>query len=65
MWPQLYEFLVRRTESKFNKVILKRLFQSKANRAPLSLSKLAKFLEGKVRGKQWAQHGACIAGQFA
>lgn len=45
---QLYQFLVRRTDSKFNKVILKRLFQSKTNRAPLSLSKLAKFMAGKV-----------------
>lgn len=44
---KLYRFLVRRTESKFNKVILKRLFQSKANRAPISLSKLATFLKGK------------------
>jgi hypothetical protein len=46
--PQLYRFLVRRTESDFNKTVLKRLFMSKANRPPLSLSKLAKFMEGKV-----------------
>lgn len=46
--PQLYRFLVRRTESNFNKVVLKRLFMSKIHRAPLSLSKLAKFMEGKV-----------------
>lgn len=39
--------MVRRTESDFNKVVLKRLFMSKINRAPLSLSKLAKFMEGK------------------
>jgi large subunit ribosomal protein L18e len=39
--------LVRRTDSNFNKVILKRLFMSKINRAPLSLSKLATFMEGK------------------
>ncbi|MFX4369962.1 hypothetical protein ABTA37_19730, partial [Acinetobacter baumannii] len=45
---QLYSFLVRRTDSKFNKVILKRLFMSKTKRPPLSLSKLAKFMEGKV-----------------
>jgi large subunit ribosomal protein L18e len=44
----LYAFLVRRTDSKFNKVVLKRLFMSKTNRPPLSLSKLAKFMEGKV-----------------
>jgi large subunit ribosomal protein L18e len=39
--------LVRRKDSNFNKVILKRLFMSKINRAPLSLSKLATFMEGK------------------
>mmetsp|Transcript_6555 Transcript_6555/g.11992 ORF Transcript_6555/g.11992 Transcript_6555/m.11992 type:complete len:188 (+) Transcript_6555:88-651(+) len=44
---KLYKFLVRRTDSKFNKVILKRLFMSKTNKPPLSLSKLAKFMEGK------------------
>jgi hypothetical protein len=40
--------LVRRTDSAFNKVILKRLVMSRSNRAPLSLSKLAKFMAGKV-----------------
>jgi hypothetical protein len=49
--PQLYRFLERRTESNFNAVVLKRLFMSKTNRPPLSLSKLAKFMEGKVRGQ--------------
>jgi len=44
---KLYRFLVRRTESNFNAVILKRLFMSKTNKPPLSLSKLAKFMEGK------------------
>lgn len=49
---QLYAFLVRRTDSKFNKVILKRLFMSRTNRPPLSLSKLAHFMKGKVRTGQ-------------
>ena len=40
---KLYRFLVRRTDSKVNETILKRLFMSKINRPPLSLSKLAKF----------------------
>merc|ERR1719261_2058439 len=44
---KLYKFLHRRTDSKFNKVVLKRLFMSKTNKPPLSLSKLAKFMEGK------------------
>ena len=37
---QLYRFLARRTNSKFNKIILKRLFMSKINRPPLSLRRL-------------------------
>lgn len=47
--PQLYRFLERRTDSNFNAVVLKRLFMSKTNRPPLSLSKLAQFMAGKVR----------------
>ena len=46
---QLYRFLARRTESKFAGVVLKRLFQSRINRPPLSLSKLAKFMAGKEK----------------
>ncbi|KAM1442684.1 hypothetical protein PS2_010313 [Malus domestica] len=44
---KLYRFLVRRTGSKFNAVILKRLFMSKVNKAPLSLSRLIKYMQGK------------------
>ena len=44
---KLYKFLARRTESKFNKVILKRLNGSRRNKPPLSLSKLTKFMAGK------------------
>lgn len=45
---QLYRFLVRRTGSNFNAVILKRLFMSKVNKPPLSLSRLIKYTKGKV-----------------
>uniref|UniRef100_A0A1J3DAB1 60S ribosomal protein L18-3 n=1 Tax=Noccaea caerulescens TaxID=107243 RepID=A0A1J3DAB1_NOCCA len=44
---KVYRFLVRRTESKFSAVILKRLFMSKVNKAPLSLSRLIRFMDGK------------------
>ena len=44
---KLYKFLDRRAPCPFNAVILKRLFMSKTNRPPLSLSKLAKFMAGK------------------
>lgn len=46
---QLYRFLARRTESKFAGVVLKRLFMSRINRPPLSLSKLATFMKGKEK----------------
>ncbi|XP_052150435.1 60S ribosomal protein L18-3 [Oryza glaberrima] len=44
---KLYRFLVRRTKSPFNAVILRRLFMSKTNRPPLSLRRLVRFMEGK------------------
>lgn len=41
---KLYRFLARRTDSKFNKVILRRLFMSKTNRPPVSISNIARQL---------------------
>ncbi|TDZ28190.1 60S ribosomal protein L18-B [Colletotrichum sidae] len=38
---KLYRFLTRRTDSSFNKVILRRLFMSRINRPPVSLSRIA------------------------
>ncbi|BEI98619.1 hypothetical protein CcaverHIS631_0309180 [Cutaneotrichosporon cavernicola] len=43
---KLYRFLARRTESRFNKVVLKRLFMSKINRPPISLSRIVKETKG-------------------
>merc|ERR1712226_1398384 len=37
----------RRTDSRFNKIVLKRLFMSKINRPPMSISKLARMAKGK------------------
>merc|ERR1739847_111509 len=49
MLAKLYRFLARRTDSKFNKIVLKRLFMSRRNRQPLSLSRLAtKQKDGKT-----------------
>ncbi len=39
---KLYRFLARRTESKFDKAVLKRLYMSKTNRAPLGLNRVAR-----------------------
>ena len=45
---QLYSFLERRTDSKFNKTVLKRLFMCNTNQPPLSLSRLGRYMENKV-----------------
>lgn len=37
---KLYRFLARRTDAPFNKVILRRLFMSRMNRPPVSLSRI-------------------------
>ncbi|KAH9275995.1 hypothetical protein BASA83_001266 [Batrachochytrium salamandrivorans] len=44
---KLYRFLARRTNSKFNQVVLKRLFMSRINRPPISIARLVKYLNGK------------------
>merc|ERR1719261_191493 len=43
---KLYRFLARRTDAKFNAVVLKRLFMSKTNRPPMSVSRLARYVRG-------------------
>ena len=35
---KLYRFLARRTDTKFNEIVMKRLFMSKINRPPMSLA---------------------------
>lgn len=42
---QLYRFLARRTDAKFNRIILKRLFMSKINRPPISLARIVRFMK--------------------
>ncbi|XP_042329723.1 60S ribosomal protein L18 [Sceloporus undulatus] len=48
--PQLYRFLARRTNAKFNKVILKRLFMSRTNRPPLAISRMIRKM--KLPGRE-------------
>jgi large subunit ribosomal protein L18e len=43
----LYRFLARRTDAKFNKLVLKRLMNSRVHRAPVSLSRLSRFAQKK------------------
>ena len=40
MLVKLYRFLARRTDSKFNEVVLKRLSMSRINRPPVSISRI-------------------------
>ena len=44
---KLYRFLARRTSSQFNQVVLKRLFQSRINRPPMSVARVARYMKGK------------------
>ncbi|KAK0255055.1 hypothetical protein LTR91_000985 [Friedmanniomyces endolithicus] len=47
---KLYRFLARRTDSKFNNTILRRLMSSRINKPPLSLSKIVGVTANKVSG---------------
>ncbi|XP_069738917.1 large ribosomal subunit protein eL18 [Phaenicophaeus curvirostris] len=51
---KLYRFLARRTNSAFNKVVLKRLFMSRTNRPPLSLSRLIRMMKRPGRSDKTA-----------
>merc|ERR1712062_766017 len=46
---KLYRFLARRTDTKFNEIIMKRLFMSKINRPPMSLARLARNMKKQGR----------------
>ncbi|KAJ5668810.1 hypothetical protein N7462_009880 [Penicillium macrosclerotiorum] len=48
---KLYRFLARRTESNFNKAVLRRLFMSRINRPPVSLSRIASNINESQKGK--------------
>ena len=46
---QLYRFLARRTDAKFNEIVLRRLFMSNINRPPLSLARLVRNMKKEGR----------------
>ncbi|KRZ79110.1 C-1-tetrahydrofolate synthase, cytoplasmic [Trichinella papuae] len=46
---KLYSFLARRSGSKFNKIVLKRLLMARRHKPPLSLRRLANFMQRKGR----------------
>ncbi|KAH6655720.1 eukaryotic ribosomal protein L18 [Truncatella angustata] len=45
---KLYRFLARRTDSSFNKVVLRRLFMSRTNRPPVSVSRIVGQSKGQA-----------------
>ncbi|NXY18935.1 RL18 protein, partial [Atrichornis clamosus] len=51
---KLYRFLARRTNAPFNKVVLKRLFMSRTNRPPLSLSRMIRMMRKPGRADKTA-----------
>ena len=54
---KLYRFLTRRTDSKFNGIVLKRLFMSSNNRPPIGLNRVVRHMKGKE------SKIACIVGK--
>jgi len=46
---KLYRFLARRTRSKFNKIVLKRLFMSRMNRPSLAMTRLVSLMSKPTR----------------
>lgn len=45
---QLYTFLARRTDAKFNQIVLKRLFMSRTSRPPMSISRIALHMKDRT-----------------
>merc|ERR1712187_216255 len=48
---KLYRFLARRTDYNFNKVVLRRLFMSRINRPPVSISRIVSNVTESHKGK--------------
>ncbi|XP_017781486.1 PREDICTED: 60S ribosomal protein L18 [Nicrophorus vespilloides] len=42
---KLYRYMARRTSSKFNKIILNRLFMSRTNKPPISVARIARSMK--------------------
>jgi len=59
---KLYRFLARRTDANFNKVVLKRLFMSRVNRPPMSISRIASKVSTASAQKAYKDQTICIVG---
>ncbi|XP_034231174.1 60S ribosomal protein L18 [Thrips palmi] len=51
---KLYRFLARRTNSKFNKIVLKRLFMSKIHKPPISVARIVRYMKKPGRENRMA-----------
>jgi large subunit ribosomal protein L18e len=49
---KLYRFLARRTDSKFNQIVLKRLFMSRINRPPMGLARIVRYMQKHDKSKK-------------
>ncbi|KAI9818308.1 MAG: hypothetical protein M1832_004426 [Thelocarpon impressellum] len=59
---KLYRFLARRTDSAFNKTVLRRLFMSRVNRPPVSLSRLVSIAASKQSAETHAGKTIVVVG---
>ncbi|KIX00906.1 60S ribosomal protein L18-A [Rhinocladiella mackenziei CBS 650.93] len=59
---KLYRFLARRTDSNFNKVVLKRLFMSRINRPPMSISRIASKVSTESAQKAYKDKTIAVIG---
>ncbi|XP_002733428.1 large ribosomal subunit protein eL18-like [Saccoglossus kowalevskii] len=51
---KLYRFLARRTGAKYNMIVLKRLFMSRANRQPMSIARVTRQMKKPGRDNKTA-----------
>ena len=54
MLVKLYRFLARRSDAKFNKIVLRRLFMSKINRPVVSLARILRKMKNEKRAGKTA-----------
>ncbi|RMZ88058.1 hypothetical protein DV736_g4723, partial [Chaetothyriales sp. CBS 134916] len=59
---KLYRFLARRTDSNFNKVVLKRLFMSRTNRPPISISRIVSKVSSESAQKAYKDKTIAVIG---
>merc|ERR1711939_1178172 len=59
---KLYRFLARRTEANFNKIVLKRLFMSRINRPPMSISRIVSKVSTESAQKAYKDKTIAVVG---